>query len=63
VDSAKAKEKLVSIGMWPERYRYQLDVIVSHRSYASIARVNRSRVLGEMVEKEFERMQRGEQEK
>jgi len=50
----KEPVRYVSIGMWPEDYRFKLDVIVSHRTRMAMARQNRGVILGELIEKEYE---------
>jgi hypothetical protein len=59
MEQPKKKDKMVSIGMWPEKNRYMLNLIVSHRSAINMQKFTARKVLGELVEKEYKRISRG----
>ena len=56
MDAKENRESMVSIGMWRQEYRWKLDKVMSHRSQIEGARRNRGMILGELVEKEYEKI-------
>ena len=58
MDKQKAKDRLVSAGMFTPEDRYRLSVITSHRSQVNAYRhVTKGQVLGDLINREYRKVQ------